>query len=292
MASDGAVVATPAMRPWWWRIAKWILGISVIMAATFAAYVFWLRPATLRNDGVASACQQSEFETYRFTVCAFDPAKHHLRMMVDGADGTKLRNFSNLATALGRDKKRLSFAMNAGMYGWDSAPIGLYIENGKQRRAINTRDAGGNFYNKPNGIFWKDATGYHISATDDYIALAPQNVEYASQSGPMLVINGKLHPEFVHNGPSRKTRNGVGLPHADRVLPNGLKDRRVFFVISDDPVSFGVFARFFRDVLKTPNALYFDGTVSALWDAGTGNLTQPYPLGPFVVVMDKARKAN
>ncbi len=266
----------------WPRILKFILVLSFILAAAFAAYIFWLRPSSLRNDGVASACQQNIFETYRFTLCSFDPDKHDFSMMVDAQNGTKLRNFSNLGTALGKDKKRLSFAMNAGMYGWDSAPIGLYIENGIKRRGVNTRDAGGNFYNKPNGIFWKDVNGYHISTTDDYIALAPQNVEYASQSGPMLVINGILHPEFVHNGPSRKTRNGVGITATGKTL----------FVISDDPVSFGVFARYFRDVLKTPNALYFDGTVSALWDAGTGNLTQPYPLGPFIVVMDKPRTAN
>ena len=225
-----------------------------------------------------NACVEQRFENSHFTVCTFDPARHDIALMLDAQNGRKLRSFSELATQMGKDRSRVAFAMNAGMYDINSAPIGLYIENGIGRHPVNTRNAEGNFYKKPNGIFWIDKTGSHISTTYGFIAAAPADVIWATQSGPMLVIDGALHPEFVADGPSRKTRNGVGITTSGETL----------FVISDDPISFGKFARFFRDQLDCPNALYFDGTVSGIWNGATGHVTQPYPLGPFIVVMDKS----
>jgi uncharacterized protein YigE (DUF2233 family) len=96
----------------------------------------------------------------------------------------------------------------------------------------------------------------------------------------MLVIGGKLHPKFDPDGPSRYIRNGVGVT----------KDGKPLFVISDDPVSFGKFARFFRDGLRTPNALYFDGAVSSLWDPAAGRQDAHKPLGPIIVAL-KAQPA-
>jgi len=98
------------------------------------------------------------------------------------------------------------------------------------------------------------------------------DIRIATQSGPMLVIDGKLHPAFEHDGMSRNIRNGVGVTGG-----------KALFVISDDPVSFGKFARFFRDRLKARNALFFDGSVSALWDPANGRRDLTKPLGPIVV---------
>ena len=50
-----------------------------------------------------------------------------------------------------------------------------------------------------------------------------------TQSGPMLLIDGKLHPEITDDGPSRTRRNGVGVD----------RQGRAHFVISEGPVSFG-----------------------------------------------------
>jgi prepilin-type processing-associated H-X9-DG protein len=97
----------------------------------------------------------------------------------------------------------------------------------------------------------------------------------------MLVIAGKLHPKFEPDGESRNIRNAVGVT----------ADRRVLFVISGDPVSFGKLARFFRDRLKTPNALYFDGSVSALWDPANGRQDAHVPLGPIIVALKPAASA-
>ena len=93
----------------------------------------------------------------------------------------------------------------------------------------------------------------------------------------MLLVDGKLHPEITEDGPSRTIRNGVGVDAAGRA----------HFVISEGPVSFGKLARYFRDVLKTPNALYLDGAVSALWDPATGRMDARAPIGPMIVVEEK-----
>jgi uncharacterized protein YigE (DUF2233 family) len=95
----------------------------------------------------------------------------------------------------------------------------------------------------------------------------------------MLVINGKLHPEITQDGPSRMIRNGVGVD----------SEGRAHFVISDGPLSFGQLARFYRDVLKTPNALYLDGNVSALWDPASGRMDAGVPIGPLIVVENREK---
>ncbi|HVH37437.1 MAG TPA: phosphodiester glycosidase family protein, partial [Sphingomicrobium sp.] len=83
-----------------------------------------------------------------------------------------------------------------------------------------------------------------------------------------------LHPQFEHDGQSRYIRNGVGV-----------RDGKALFVISQDPVSFGKLARFFRDDLKTPDALYFDGSVSSLWDPNGNRQDSHSPIGPMIVVL-------
>jgi uncharacterized protein YigE (DUF2233 family) len=92
----------------------------------------------------------------------------------------------------------------------------------------------------------------------------------------MLVIDGQINAKLAPDGESRNIRNGVG------VDSNG----EPIFVISEDRVSFGTFARFFRDRLHTPNALYFDGSVSSLWDPEHGRKDDRQPIGPMVIAFD------
>lgn len=171
--------------------------------------------------------------------------------------------------------------MNAGMYDLSGDPIGLYVENGNERHSLNRRTGAGNFHIIPNGVFWQDSAGQHVATTDDYAAMTSVSPTYASQSGPMLVINGRINQHFSPDGESRNIRNGVGIDGAGRS----------WFVISKEPVSFGKFARLFRDGLQCPNALYFDGLVSSLWDGSTGRADRKFPLGPLLVVTEKPGKA-
>ena len=68
-------------------------------------------------------------------------------------------------------------------------------------------------------------------------AKAGLKVDYASQSGPMLVIDGAIHPKFSEDGQSRNRRNGVG----------AVDDHTLVFVISESDVNFHSFARLFRN---------------------------------------------
>ena len=132
----------------------------------------------------------------------------------------------------------------------------------------------------PNGVFQVRRDGRAEVVTSAQWRPAP-DIRLATQSGPMLVIDGKLHPAFDHDGSSRHIRNGVG------IAPDG----RALFVISDGPVSLGKFARFFRDALKCRNALFFDGAVSALWDPASYRRDVTEPLGPLVVAFTPAESS-
>jgi len=225
--------------------------------------------------GGAEACKPIEFEGSHFTICAAKPGKHRLLLAAAGADGQPLRDFDRLEGALGPDKERVAFAMNAGMFDKESRPIGLYVENGREIRPLNRRAGPGNFHMKPNGVFYVDHAGWHVADTDAFADSRHDGLRFATQSGPMLVINGELHPGFADNGTSLQTRNGVGVS----------LDGTAWFVISDEPVSFGRFARLFRDKLTCPDALYFDGFVSRLWDPPGRRRDAGVAIGPIVVAL-------
>jgi uncharacterized protein YigE (DUF2233 family) len=219
----------------------------------------------------APACHEERFEGSGFTVC---PATGSIEL-INGA-----RRFADLQAALGPRARSVAFAMNAGMFDSSGQPIGLSIVAGKQIRAINRREGGGNFHLLPNGVFLVRKDGRTEVVTAAGFKPSP-TIAFASQSGPMLVIDGKLHPKFDPDGPSRYVRNGVGIG------PDG----KAVFVISADAMSFGKFARFFRDRVKTRDALYFDGSVSSLWDPAAGRMDDFTDLGPMVVVFRPSASA-
>jgi uncharacterized protein YigE (DUF2233 family) len=218
----------------------------------------------------SSVCNQQSFEGSRFTVC--DPGNGAIELVAAARDETPVRQFADLEQRLGPRAAKVAFAMNAGMYDEDGRPIGLAIVDGKQKHRINLNEGGGNFHLMPNGVFQLRDDGAAEIVTSKAWRPSPA-IRFATQSGPMLVIDGKLHPAFEPDGTSRHVRNGVG------IAPNG----RALFVISEGPVSFGKFARFFRDRLKARDALFFDGAVSALWDPANGRRDITRPLGPMVV---------
>jgi uncharacterized protein YigE (DUF2233 family) len=163
------------------------------------------------------------------------------------------------------------------MYNDAGAPIGLYVSDGEQQHAISLTDGPGNFHLKPNGVFWQGQDGaLHIEPSDVY-ARELREPRWATQSGPMLLIDGEMHPRFAEDGASRFVRNGVGVRDA----------HTAYFVISSGMVSFGRFARFFRDDLHSRDALFFDGTVSSLWAPSIGRDDDNHELGPMVVVLDR-----
>lgn len=221
-------------------------------------------------------CRAIIFSDTPFTVCTFDAARDDIRLFHAAGNNLPYGQFDAVATAARDKDETLVFAMNGGMYHDNRDPVGHYIEDGTQKVALNTNAGPGNFHLLPNGVFWLEGDAAGVSETSVY-AVRPAPPRYATQSGPMLVIDGQLHPDFNASGTSRKVRNGVG------VMADG---RTVQFAISDAPVNFHTFGRLFRDRLKTPNALFLDGTVSKLYAPQLGRNDAGLPMGPIVGVVE------
>jgi uncharacterized protein YigE (DUF2233 family) len=219
----------------------------------------------------AEPCKPVNFEAAHFTVCSFDVRQDRLALYNLDAQGRPYATFAALDAAVKAQGHELAFAMNAGMFGEDLRPVGLYVEQGRQFKKINRRGGGGNFHLKPNGVFYISGERAGVMETDAFVRAAPR-VDYATQSGPMLVIDGAIHPKFSADGTSAKLRNGVG----------AVDEHRVVFAISDEPVTFYDFARLFRDELHCRNALFFDGSVSSLYAPSIGRDDGLVPLGPMV----------
>lgn len=237
-----------------------IVCLSLLLIASIAlARHFTAKPE--------AACQ-SKKQPFAYSVCqinANDTGNFSMHWQQQTADSPQLLlTFHALRDQLAKQQpaKRLLFAMNAGMYDRQFAPIGYTVINGQQIRALNLKQGGGNFHLMPNGVFWQDDRGFHITESQ---AMAKQltsgaKPNYATQSGPMLVIDGKIHPAFDANSSSRKYRNGVG------VCGSSDSNRTVKFVISDTPVSFYEFADLFKSQLGCNDALFLDGgSASALY---------------------------
>ncbi|MFN4098890.1 MAG: phosphodiester glycosidase family protein, partial [Pararhodobacter sp.] len=180
--------------------------------------------------------------------------------------------FSRVAGDLAGQGERLVFAMNAGMYHADRSPVGLFIDEGVEVAPLVTRAGPGNFGLLPNGVFCVTQGGFAVSETLAF-ADRPPSCRFATQSGPMLVIDGALHPRFLPDSDSLNIRNGVG------VSDDG---REAWFVISNVPVTFHRFARYFRDALGVSNALYLDGSISRLYAPELGREDWGRPLGPIL----------
>ncbi|MFC3119046.1 phosphodiester glycosidase family protein [Jhaorihella thermophila] len=171
---------------------------------------------------------------------------------------------------------RLAFAMNAGMYHDDRSPVGHYVEDGQEQMRVIPNAGPGNFGLLPNGVFCIRAGRADVIETRRYLVERPA-CTHATQSGPMLVIDGELHPRFLPDSTSRHIRNGVG---------TSADGRRVVFAISEGTVTFHEFGRLFRDGLGLPNALYFDGKISRLYAPGIGRNDVGFAMGPIVGVVE------
>ena len=248
------------------------VGALVVLMCAIVT-VAMLRGARERDP----ACAIRDFEGSRFIVCTYDARRQDMRLYSRAPNGGYLRSFEALQSALGDDAGHVSFAMNGGMFNEAGAPIGLYVEDGDEQKAISLTDGPGNFHLKPNGVFWQGDDGaLHIEVSESY-ARELRSPRWATQSGPMLLINGELHPRIADDGASRLIRNGVGLRDG----------HTAYFVLSSGFVSFGRFARFFRDELKCRDALFLDGTVSSIWAPSIGRYDDNHDLGPMVVVLDR-----
>lgn len=225
----------------------------------------------LAGAGQAETCRTLDHEGQSYAVCEAVLGED-LRLFYDDPYGAPIGTFERLREGLAAEGRRLVFAMNAGMYHPDRRPVGLYRAEGREVSRLVTSAGPGNFGLVPNGVFCIGADGFAVIETLEFQREAP-DCRFATQSGPMLVIGGELHPRFLKDSESRYVRNGVG------VSADG---RRAYFVISGGSVNFHDFARVFRDALGLPNALYFDGNISRLFAPEIGRDDFGFPMGPMV----------
>ena len=243
-------------------------GISLLVAT--------LGSAAAQSPG---ACTQKVLRDVKVVVCAMTTAAQSARTLWKDRSGTPYGSLGGIDRTATPETGRMLFAMNAGMYHDNLDPVGLYVENGVNLRPAVTGGGPGNFHMRPNGVFYITARRtLGVMETRKFVS-SKVKAEFASQSGPMLLIGGKLHPAFTGRGQSRKIRNGVGVS-ADGAT--------AWFVISEEPVTFTDFALIFRD-LKAHDALYFDGSISSLYAPSVNRSDRFMPVGPIVAVYGKAQ---
>lgn len=188
-----------------------------------------------------------------YTVATIDLKKDRLELnWINPTTRAPYRTFSEVQARLAKLGRRVLFATNSGIYAPGPKPLGLHVEKGQSLVGLNNARSGGNFALLPNGVFWVKGTRAGVTESQAYRRADPRPA-FATQSGPLLVRNGQLHPSFNRSGTSFKLRSGVGV----------CRDGKVRFAISAGPVNFYSFAVFFRDTLNCPDALYLDGSISA-----------------------------
>lgn len=241
--------------------------------ATFAALA-----AGMTHASASASCGPATSEERTYLVCAY-PRGADIRTFFADPDGEPFGTFTSVSEALAARGEKLVFAMNGGMYHPDYKPVGLYVEGGVQQKSANQSAGAGNFSMKPNGVFYVQRNGEAgVMETGRFVARR-MNVAYATQSGPMLVIDGRLHPRIREDGTSRKIRNGVAV----------CNDGQTRFAISNEPVTFFEFATLFSDTLGCRNALYLDGTISAVYAPAVNRHDRWRPMGPIIGVVEKGR---
>ncbi len=240
-----------------------LLALAALALASFS-------PALAQSP----TCRSLPFEDVPYEVCEVDLRETQVGLFWKDEAGTPFRNLARFAAS--SEGSGALFAMNAGMYEPDSRPVGLYIEDGETLRPANTNNGPGNFHLKPNGIFYVEGETAGVMETEAFLAsgIAP---DFATQSGPMLVIEGDLHPRFIIGSDSRKIRNGVCVRGGHTVL----------FAISRGRVNFEGFARLFRDALECPDALYLDGSISSLYAPELDRRDFFFPLGPIIAAFPR-----
>lgn len=225
---------------------------------------------------IGQPCRAVSFEAADYTVCEFDLRRYRVGLFWQGPDGRAYGSLYAFKRAMAAAGDPPVVSMNAGMYHEDLSPVGLFVSGGRQLNPANEGDGDGNFFMKPNGVFYADGERAGILETETYLRQAPA-AGIATQSGPLLVVDGALHPLFSDDGPSRKIRNGIGVRD----------DHTVVFAISRDGVSFGSFARLFRDALGCRNALYLDGSISALSAPAGLSVGWGIRVGPILAAFDR-----
>jgi len=243
----------------------------------------WVLPPLLLANmlGCTSAAQavdstETSFDGQNYRVVRLD--LNHEKLSLHWRDPETSQPFGSIEALRqwgASHGQKLLFAANAGIYDRQSAPLGLHVENGKTVVPLNLNHgnpASGNFSLLPNGVFAVYSDGHATVRTSSDFKADGRQPQWASQSGPMLLIDGKLNEQFIDASDSMKWRSGVCVKSASQVI----------FAVSETPVNFHAFGRLFRDQLGCRDALYLDGSISQIYVDGDGYAGAPnFMLKPY-----------
>jgi uncharacterized protein YigE (DUF2233 family) len=218
-------------------------------------------------------CYSIRFGSLEAIICSIDLREHTLRLFYSDAEGRPLKSFRSLELLLHEQQQALVLGMNAGMFHSDYTPVGLLVIEGRELQPLNLQSGAGNFFLQPNGVLVLSDGEAGIIESQRYPALASK-ARFATQSGPLLVSDGVIHPDINADGTSTYIRNGVGL----------IDEHRVVLAITEEPVSLHEFATLFRDHLNCSNALYLDGSISSLFAADLQRCDALHSFGPMLAV--------
>ena len=192
----------------------------------------------------------------------FRAQPEEIRLLWADKDGKPLFTFEAAYRSLVEEGQKVAMLTNGGIFEPRQIPSGLYLEKGQVKHPLNLKTGKGNFFLKPNGVFYVKKEGESYSAgVIESGAFAKWSQEekaplwYAVQSGPALLLDGKTHPAFNRPSKSELLRNGVGVTNKGEVV----------FVITEkgSDVNLWTFADCFR-ALGCSNALFLDGDISQM----------------------------
>ena len=230
------------------------------------------------------------YKNTKYFVFVADLKKHDIKLHLNyrntkDKNAQKFISLNNVKDYLENVKiKEVLMLTNGGMYTPKNNPEGLLIADTVEIEPIDLGDSQRmlNFYLKPNGIFYIQNGKAYIEESSvfnsKYIAkeISP---EQATQSGPMLVIDGNHHPALNHGSSSKKLRSGVG------IMNNG----KVIFIISEKSsvTNFHDFATIFKDIFGCKNALFLDGVISKMYLKTNNPSELSGGFGPIISVTKK-----
>ncbi len=146
------------------------------------------------------------------------------------------------------------FLSNAGIYGTNGAPLGLHVEAGKVLKGLNRSKGTGNFFWQ-SGVFAIRRGKPEIVPRSTWRGAA--GVSLATQSGPLLVLNGK------RTSAGRASANGYS-----RSAVVIYRDGRLGFVHSRWASSFAALVDRAARPGPIRHMLYLDGSINDWWQPG------------------------
>lgn len=211
---------------------------------------------TLRQSLQNQSCGLDSFQPY--DTVHIDPAHYNITLhWKDPVSQQPFKTIEHVIVWLESRGDSVIAVTNAGIYEPGLTPTGLYVEKNQELNPLNLKDGYGNFYLKPNGVFYVSDHQFGILESTQFDEQG-LNVEYALQSGPLLLENQTVHPEFTLGSKNCRLRSGIGVTNTGHAI----------IAISNGAVNFYDFATWFRDDVGAVDALYLDGSISELYING------------------------